>query len=70
MLLIIAGKITLQHLILQGYITNRFLEKYPIYMIVTKKSSLYSGYVFVFKSDNSVVATKEAVSVTGQWETR
>lgn len=34
-----------------------------------EKSSLYSGYVFVFKSDNSVVATKDGVSVTGQWET-
>ena len=34
-----------------------------------EKSSLYSGYVFVFKSDNSVVATKEGISVTGQWET-
>lgn len=34
-----------------------------------EKSSLYSGYVFVFKSDNSVVATKDGTSITGQWET-
>lgn len=32
------------------------------------KLSLYNGYVFVFKSDQSVVATKDGVSVTGQWE--
>lgn len=34
-----------------------------------EKSSLYSGYVFVFKNDNSVVATKGGASITGQWET-
>ncbi|PXY43399.1 hypothetical protein [Flavobacterium hydrophilum] len=34
------------------------------------KTSLYSGYSFVFKSDKSVVATKDGVSETGQWETK
>lgn len=34
------------------------------------KTSLYNGYVFVFKSDKSVIATKSGVSVTGQWETK
>lgn len=34
------------------------------------KTSLYNGYSFVFKSDKSVVATKNGVSETGQWETK
>ncbi len=34
------------------------------------KTSLYNGFVFVFKNDNSVIATKLGISVTGQWETK
>ncbi len=40
----------------------------PYFFDVTEKTSLYSGYQFVFKSDNSVVATKAGVSETGQWQ--
>lgn len=32
------------------------------------KTSLYNGYVFVFKNDKSVVATKDGISETGQWD--
>jgi hypothetical protein len=31
------------------------------------KTSSYSGYEFVFKNDKTVVATKDGVSATGQW---
>lgn len=31
------------------------------------KTSSYSGYEFVFKNDKTVVATKDGVSTTGQW---
>jgi hypothetical protein len=31
-------------------------------------SANYNGYEFVFKNDNSVVATKDGLSETGQWE--
>lgn len=34
------------------------------------KTSLYNDYVFVFKNDKSVIATKSWVSVTGQWESK
>lgn len=34
------------------------------------KTSSYNGYVFVFKSDKSAIATKSGVSVIGQWETK
>lgn len=34
------------------------------------KTTSYSGYSLVFKSDKSVVATKGAVSETGLWETK
>jgi hypothetical protein len=34
------------------------------------KTSLYNGYVFVFKNDQSVTATKLGISVSGQWETK
>ncbi|MBC7846385.1 MAG: hypothetical protein H7Y10_07825 [Flavobacterium sp.] len=34
------------------------------------KTSLYSDYVFVFKNDQTLTATKLGVSVTGHWETR
>lgn len=40
----------------------------PYYFADSEKTSLYSGYSFVFKSDQSVVATKGGVSETGQWE--
>lgn len=35
-----------------------------------EKKSLYSGYTLVFKTDKSVVATKDDVSETGQWDTK
>lgn len=41
----------------------------PYYFADSEKTSSYSGYSFVFKSDKSVVATKGGVSETGQWET-
>jgi hypothetical protein len=34
------------------------------------KTSLYNGYVFVFKKDQSVTATKLGVTISGQWETK
>lgn len=34
------------------------------------KTSLYSGYVIVFKNDKSATATKSGVSVSGQWDTK
>ncbi|SEO43157.1 hypothetical protein SAMN05444671_3426 [Flavobacterium sp. CF108] len=40
----------------------------PYYFDDSEKTSSYSGYSFVFKSDNSVVATKAGTSETGQWE--
>jgi len=36
----------------------------------SEKTSVYSGYAFIFKSDKSVVATKNGISETGQWETK
>ncbi|WP_281336285.1 hypothetical protein [Flavobacterium eburneipallidum] len=36
----------------------------------TEKASTYNDYVFVFKSNKSVVATKGGNSETGQWETK
>ncbi|MEO7975686.1 hypothetical protein [Flavobacterium sp.] len=36
----------------------------------SEKTSVYSGYAFVFKSDKSVVASKDGISETGQWETK
>ena len=41
----------------------------PYFFDNSEKTATYSGYSFVFKSDQSVVATKGAVSETGQWET-
>ncbi|SHG86980.1 hypothetical protein [Flavobacterium defluvii] len=41
----------------------------PYYFNDSEKTSAYSGYSFVFKSDNTVVASKGAASETGQWET-
>jgi hypothetical protein len=40
----------------------------PYYFADSDKTSSYSGYSFVFKSDNSVTATKAGISETGQWE--
>lgn len=40
----------------------------PYYFDDSEKTSFYSGYSFVFKSDKSVVATKGAISETGTWE--
>jgi len=34
------------------------------------KTSLYNGYVFIFKNDQSLTATKLGVSVGGHWETK
>lgn len=39
----------------------------PYFFITSDKTSLYSGYSFVFKNDYTVVATKGGVSETGQW---
>lgn len=39
----------------------------PYYFEDSEQTSSYSGYSFVFKSDNSVVATKGGISETGQW---
>lgn len=44
--------------------------KIPYFYDDSEKTSSYSGYVFVFKSDKSVVATKDGVSETGKWETK
>lgn len=41
----------------------------PYYFADSEKTSTYNGYTFVFKNDQSVIATKGAVSQTGQWET-
>lgn len=41
----------------------------PYFFSDSEKTSSYSGYSFVFKSDKSVVATKGAASETGQWDT-
>lgn len=34
------------------------------------KTSMYNGFVFIFKNDNSVIATKLGISEMGHWETR
>ncbi|OMQ08200.1 hypothetical protein [[Flexibacter] sp. ATCC 35103] len=39
----------------------------PYFFDDSEKTSSYSGYSFVFKSDKSLVATKGATSQTGQW---
>jgi hypothetical protein len=44
--------------------------KIPYFFSETEKTSSYSGYSFVFKSDYSVVATKGGISETGEWETK
>lgn len=40
----------------------------PYFFSDSEKTSSYSGYSFVFKSDKSVVATKGSTSETGQWD--
>jgi hypothetical protein len=40
----------------------------PYFFDDSDKTSSYSGYSFVFKSDYSVIATKGGISETGQWE--
>lgn len=40
----------------------------PYFFVDSEKTASYSGYSFVFKSDQSVVATKGAISETGHWE--
>ncbi|TPG33280.1 hypothetical protein [Flavobacterium pectinovorum] len=40
----------------------------PYFFSDSEKTSSYTGYSFVFKSDKSVVATKGATSETGQWD--
>ena len=40
----------------------------PYFFDDSEKTSSYSGYSFVFKSDYSVVATKASISETGQWQ--
>jgi hypothetical protein len=42
----------------------------PYFFDDSEKTSSYSGYSFVFKSDKSVIATKGATSETGQWENK
>ncbi|WP_316633859.1 hypothetical protein [uncultured Flavobacterium sp.] len=42
----------------------------PYFFEGSEKTSSYSGYSFVFKSDKSVVATKGAISETGQWDSQ
>jgi hypothetical protein len=41
----------------------------PYFFDDSEKTSSYTGYSFVFKSDNSVIASKGTTSETGQWET-
>nr|WP_294786174.1 hypothetical protein [uncultured Flavobacterium sp.] len=40
----------------------------PYFFDASDQTTSFSGYSFVFKSDNSVTATKGAVTETGQWE--
>lgn len=42
----------------------------PYFFSGSEKTSSYSGYIFVFKPDFSVVATKDGVAATGKWETK
>lgn len=42
----------------------------PYFFSTSEKTSSYSGYSFVFKSDKTVIATKGAVTETGQWDTK
>ncbi|MNQ69084.1 hypothetical protein D3C85_836620 [compost metagenome] len=40
----------------------------PYFFVDSEKTASYSGYSFVFNSDQSVIATKGMTSETGQWE--
>ncbi|PJJ09393.1 hypothetical protein CLU83_2746 [Flavobacterium sp. 1] len=40
----------------------------PYFFDDSEKTSSYSGYSFVFKSDKSIVASKGAITEMGQWE--
>jgi hypothetical protein len=42
----------------------------PYFFDDSEKTSSYSGYSFVFKSDYSIVATKGSISETGHWESK
>ena len=42
----------------------------PYFFDDSEKTASFSGYSFVFKSDQSVVATNGAISETGQWESK
>ena len=42
----------------------------PYFFYDSEKTSLYTGYLFVFNSDQSVIATKGAITETGQWESK
>lgn len=42
----------------------------PYFFDDSEKTASYSGYSFVFKSDQSVVATNGTISETGYWETK
>ncbi|MCI9843964.1 hypothetical protein [Flavobacterium pectinovorum] len=44
--------------------------KIPFVFEASDKTALYNGYTFVFKSDKSVVAIKDGVSETGQWDVK
>ncbi|WP_348824834.1 hypothetical protein [Flavobacterium aestuarii] len=44
--------------------------KIPYFFSGSDKTSSYSGYYFVFKNDFSVIASKDGVYTTGQWETK
>ncbi|MEO8253992.1 MAG: hypothetical protein ABI554_06340 [Flavobacterium sp.] len=40
----------------------------PYYFADSDKTALYGGYSLVFKTDKTVVATKDGISETGQWQ--
>ncbi|WP_281638026.1 hypothetical protein [Flavobacterium marginilacus] len=40
----------------------------PYFFADSEKTSSYNGYLFTFKTDKSVVAVKDGISETGQWE--
>lgn len=44
--------------------------KIPYFFSGSEKTSSYAGFTFVFKSDQSVIATKGLFSETGQWESK
>ncbi len=52
-----------------GTLTNGFW-KISYFYDDFERTSLYNGYVFVFKNDQSVIATKSGIALMGHWETR